>query len=230
MFSTSILAASTKRHDAKESLSEVAFRQIKDKIITLELPPASLLDESKLAEELGLGLTPIRQALRKLEMKNLVVILPRRGTLVADLNLSDLQKIHEIRTEMEVLGATLAATRATSEQITELQSLAEQSIKATSEVSNQDLIELDRRVHLLIAEASQNEFLLETTEWLYNHVQRLWNLTLDDVNDMAKAVSEHHGLVAAIAAGNSELAGSLMRIHVKHFQTEFAKTIKGLDL
>ena len=93
------------------------YRQIKEKIITLRLPPASMIDEERLANQMNIGLTPVRQALRRLALENLVVILPRRGTMVADLNLADLQKIFELRVELETLAARLAAQRATPEQI-----------------------------------------------------------------------------------------------------------------
>lgn len=229
MLSTSMLAASTKRRSGSQSLSDIAFQQIKEKIISLDLPPAMLLDEAQLAKELGVGLTPIRQALRKLEMQNLVVILPRRGTLVADLNLSDLQKIYEIRTEIEVLAARLAAQRATAEQIDSLCGLVQQSVDMQAEKNNQQLIALDRDIHLLIAEASRNEFLVETAESLYNHVQRLWNLTIEQVADLDKVVQEHKALCGAIATKDVERAGALMRSHVRHFQEVFTRTLTDLD-
>lgn len=228
MLSTSMLAASTKRRGGSQSLSDIAYQQIKAKIVSLELPPAALIDETQLAEELGVGLTPIRQALRKLEMKNLVVILPRRGTLVADLNLSDLQKIYEIRTEIEVLAARLAAQRATPKQVEMLRNLVQQSVDLQAEENNRQLITLDREIHLLIAEASRNEFLVETAEWLYNHVQRLWNLTIDQVADLDKTVQEHGTLCEAIAAGDVEQAGDLMRSHINHFQEVYTRTVTGL--
>lgn len=228
MVSTSILAVSTKRRNEPQSLSDIAYQRIKERIVSLELPPASLLDEAQLAQELELGLTPVRQALRKLEMKNLVVILPRRGTLVADLNLSDLQKIYEMRTELEVLAAQLAAQRATSEQIEALRTLIQNSLDMRTAGNNRQLIALDREIHLLIAEASQNEFLAETVEWLYNHVQRLWNLTIEQVTDLDKIVLEHQPLCEAIAAGHVEEAGVHMRSHVQHFQETYTKTLTGL--
>lgn len=228
MFSTSILSASTKRRNEPQSLSDIAYQKLKERIVSLELPPASLLDESQLAEDLDVGLTPVRQALRKLEMKNLVIILPRRGTLVADLNLSDLQKIYEMRTELEVLAAQLAAQRATSEQVESLRILVQNSLDLRTAGNNRQLIALDREIHLLIAEASQNEFLAETVEWLYNHVQRLWNLTIEQVSDLNKVMLEHQPLCEAIAAGHAEEAAAHMRAHVQHFQEIYTKTLTGL--
>lgn len=109
MLPATLLTVSRQLRATGDSQSEVAYRILKEKIVNLELPPASLLNEAELMAELDLGRTPIREALQRLALENLVVILPRRGTIVADLNLSDLQKIFEVRLELEVYAARLAA-------------------------------------------------------------------------------------------------------------------------
>src|SRR5215467_9464317 len=101
---TSMLTTSHSRRASATSQSGEAYRLIKERIVTLALPPAALIDEARLMAELGLGRTPIREALQRLALENLVVILPRRGTIVADLNMSDLQKIFEIRIDLELLA------------------------------------------------------------------------------------------------------------------------------
>ena len=222
---TSMLAASSRRRVESESLSGAAYRRIKDKIISLELPPAAPIDEAKLVEELELGLTPVRQAIRRLSHEHLVVIYPRRGTIVADLNLADLQKIFEIRLELESLSARLAAERATTTQIADLQTLVDKSITLLEEggtqQNNRQLIEVDHEMHMLIGEASQNEFLLESLEWLYNHVQRLWNLSIDQVSGLAESVQEHKMILEAIRNQDGDQAAIIMRDHVARFQERF---------
>ncbi|MEM7530648.1 MAG: GntR family transcriptional regulator [Chloroflexota bacterium] len=222
---TSMLAASSRRRVETESLSGAAYRRIKDMIISLELPPASPIDEAKLVEELELGLTPVRQAIRRLSHENLVVIYPRRGTIVADLNLADLQKIFEIRLELESLSARLAAERATQTQIADLHTLVDKSITLLEEGGtqqyNRQLIEVDHEMHMLIGEASQNEFLLESLEWLYNHVQRLWNLSIDQVSGLAESVQEHKMMLEAIRNQDGDQAATIMRDHVARFQERF---------
>ena len=105
---TSLLGAAGRR-TPDGSLGAEAYRRIRERIVSLELPPASLIDEQSLAAEIGLGLTPVRQALRRLAWENLVVIMPRRGTLVADVNPADLSALFEVRIELEGLAAELAA-------------------------------------------------------------------------------------------------------------------------
>lgn len=222
---TSILAASTRRRDSGETLSALAYRRIRDKIVRLELPPAAVIDESALAEELGIGLTPIRQALRRLALENLVVILPRRGTLVADLNTQDLEKIFEIRLELETLAARLAAQRATPNEIQtmrELLALADQDPpEEYAHMSrNEWLLHLDREAHRRLALAAHNEFLAEILDWLYCHVMRLWYVILPQVETMDQAMEEHRQLVGALEAGDPERAEAIMHDHVSSFQEE----------
>jgi DNA-binding GntR family transcriptional regulator len=127
MLAASMLTASTRRREETDSLNGAAYQAIRDRIVRLELAPASVIDERKLAEEMELGLTPVRHALRRLALENLVVILPRRGTLVADLNPADLSKIFEMRVELEALAALLAASRLTPQQAEALEALADET-------------------------------------------------------------------------------------------------------
>jgi DNA-binding GntR family transcriptional regulator len=220
MESTTLLT--TLRHYRVQDVShaEVAYRTLKEKIITLELPPATLISEAQLMNELNLGRTPIREALQRLALDNLVVILPRRGTIVADLNMSDLQKIFELRLELEPYAARLAAARATERQIVTMEALFVNADELIQRGDNYDLIRLDREAHRLLAKAARNEFLEETLDWLYSHVLRLWYVSLHGVSRLGSAIEEHRDIVTAVKAGDGERAAAIMRRHITHFQTE----------
>lgn len=222
---TSILTASSRRRDSGESLNMLAYRRIREQIVRLELPPASVIDEAALAQDLDIGLTPIRQALRRLALENLVIILPRRGTLVADLNMSDLQKIFEIRIELEALSARLAADRATPEQVAAMELLlAPESTRRDTGTDargrNERLLQIDRQAHLLLAEAAHNEFLAATLDSLYCHVLRLWYVALNHLAPLDDAIDEHRQLVAAVKHQDGARAEAIMRQHVAGFQSE----------
>ncbi|MCB9151189.1 MAG: GntR family transcriptional regulator [Caldilineaceae bacterium] len=225
MLSTSILAASSQKRKQEASLSATAYRLIKEQIICLTLPPAALIDESELARELGIGLTPVRQALRRLAMENLVVILPRRGTLVADLNLSDLQKIYEIRIELEGLACRLAAERATPAQIEQMTRLLQDALLLRAEGENRQLLMADHQLHMLIAQTAHNEFLEEMLERLYGHVLRLWNVSIHRVSGLQEALDEHNQILEAIRMRNGAEASQLMQQHIRRFQAEFLSII-----
>ncbi len=219
------MTASHQRRQTDDTQSDTAYRILKDKIVSLELPPATLLNEAELITTLGLGRTPIREALLRLSLENLVVILPRRGTLVADLNMSDLQKIFEIRLELEVCAARLAANRATPAQITQMEALLINAAEIIHPHDHHQLITLDHQFHQHVAQAAHNEFLEQTLERLYTHVLRLWYVSLHRVNRLAEAIGEHCDLLAAIKAGDSPRAAEIMRVHVAGFQNQFIATV-----
>ncbi len=225
MLPATLLTASRQRRVNYDSRSEAAYRILKEKIVTLELPPASLINEADLMAELALGRTPIREALQRLALENLVIILPRRGTIVADLNMSDLQKIFEIRLELEVYAVRLAARRATPAQIAEMEALFAQADDMLHRGDHHQLIHLDHQAHLLLAQAAHNEFLEETLERMYTHVLRLWYVSLHKVSRLAEAIEEHRDIIAAVKAGDGERAAQIMRAHVTGFQTQFTAVL-----
>jgi DNA-binding GntR family transcriptional regulator len=175
--------------------------------------------------ELNLGRTPIREALQRLAFENLVVILPRRGTIVADLNISDLQKVFELRLELEASAVRFAAERATAEQITEMDRLFATSGDIIRNGDYHQLIRLDIESHRLFAQAAHNEFLAETLERLYTHVLRLWYVSLHKVERLQEAIQEHHDIILAIKARDAERAAEIMRAHVSGFQNKFASLL-----
>lgn len=204
----------------REPLGELAYARVREMIIALELAPGSLIDERALAARLELGLTPVRQALRRLEWENFVLILPRRGTLVADVTREDLGRIFELRGELESLAARLAAANADADAIVLMRSLLP---LAADRGHHRHLIELDRELHRSIAVASGNPMLERTVEWLYGHVLRLWNVSLAEVPGLAAAVGDHEAIVDAIEARDGDLSAALMRAHVERFQATFAR-------
>lgn len=201
-------------------MNAMAYRAIKARIISLALPPASVVDESALVQELGVGLTPVRQALRRLALENLVVILPRRGTLVADLNASDLSKIYEMRVELETLACRLAATRANARQLQEMDDLVDEYLHLPQPIDNRTYLEIDHRMHITLWQAAHNEFLEETLDGLFSHGLRLWYLAADRAQRLDDAIDEHIGIFAALTRHDGEDAASRMRRHINRFQQE----------
>ena len=217
---TSMLAASARRAADADSKSAEAYRAIKDMIVSLELPPAALLDERGLAERLGVGLTPVRQALRRLEWESLVVILPRRGTLVADLNESDLERIYEMRSVLEPQAAGLAAERGTADQRAALGGViaAMHAELGRPTPDRRALIALDRDLHRQIWAMAGNEMLEQTLEWLFSHVLRRWNVSIDRSESLGAVMQMHDELAAAIIGGRPKQARGVMTRHVAGFQ------------
>lgn len=216
----SLLAANARRPLDADSKTAGTYRVIKDMIVSLELPPAALIDERGLAERLGVGLTPVRLALRQLQWESLVVILPRRGTLVADLNDSDLQRIYEMRAVLEPLAAAQAAKLATVEQKVALVDLISRTrvALAADRPDSSGLLALDRELHRLLWSMASNPMLEQTLEWIFSHVLRRWNAAIGRVGDLPVAISDHLPIAAAVLAGDAAVAQRQMAAHVDRFQ------------
>jgi DNA-binding GntR family transcriptional regulator len=198
-------------------LSEKAYRLIKEKVITLELPPSAVIDEQALMQELDLGRTPIREALQRLDSEGLVNVVPRRGTFVSDISITDLQAIFEFRTVLEGFCARLAAQRITEEQIEAMESV----LRDLEEVRSGDrraLMSLDQRFHSLLYAASDNEFLAATLDRLYDLSLRLWHLVLNHLKGVRHSIEQNGRVIEALREGNGVEAEALMREHIVEFQ------------
>jgi DNA-binding GntR family transcriptional regulator len=205
---------------SQASQSAIAYEQIKERIITLKLPPARFIDEAQLSDELALGRTPIREALIRLSLENLVIIMPRRGTLVADLNLSDMQKLYEIRLALETTSVRLAAERATLDEIAEMDAWAERAAEALEGGDVYQLLDEDLQAHLIFVRATHNDFLAESVERLLGPSQRMcyWYASRQRLAALAPAVEELRAIVEAIKARDGDRAAQLMHMHIADFQ------------
>ena len=194
-----------------------AYQLIKEKIISLELAPGAVIQDAALTEELGLGRTPIREALKLLEAENLVVTVPRRGIFVAHVSITDLQQLCEIRTELEGLSARLAAQRATEAEIASLLQCCEDLPLEVAERTLQRL-ELDRRLHRGLASASHNRFLEVEVLRLYDLSLRLWHLALARMQAEDISMASHRRIIDAVAARDADRAEEYMQAHIRDFQ------------
>jgi DNA-binding GntR family transcriptional regulator len=207
--------------DDKESLhvrlSEKAYRLIKQKVITLELPPSAVIDEQVLMRELDLGRTPIREALQRLDSEGLVNIVPRRGTFVSDISITDLQAIFELRTVLEGFCARLAAQRITDEQIAKMESVL-RDLERVDGGDHRALMSLDKRFHSLLYAAADNEFLAATLDRLYDLSLRLWHLVLNHLEGVRHSIEQNGRVIDALREGDGAGAAALMQEHIVEFQ------------
>jgi DNA-binding GntR family transcriptional regulator len=206
------------------SQSEEAYVQIRDRILSLDLPPGSVVNEGRLREELAIGRTPIREALQRLAHEKLVRSVPHRGTFVTDVNITDLARITEVRVVLESHAARLAAERCVAADQTAIRELlgALQSGAATDQ---RQLMKLDQEIHLQIYRSARNSFLQSTLERYFNLSLRLWFLVLDHEVRLRDAVEEHVALLEAVLAGEGDRAEEIMRLHVTGFEREIRKVL-----
>lgn len=209
------------------SLREQAYHLIRKKIISLELPPGGTIDEGELQADLGLGRTPIREALLQLAHERLVAIVPRRGMFVTEIGLTDLRKLFEARVVIELLAVELAAQRGTAEHWRRMEEALSGLPEPGTPGENDIMIEIDERCHRLIYEASGNPFLVNALTPLYAQSLRLWYLLLSEIGSMRSAIHEHVLMLEAFKAGDAGRAVELMRRHIDAFQAEIQQAMLG---
>jgi DNA-binding GntR family transcriptional regulator len=197
--------------------ADSACFQLRERIITLAMSPGSTIHEADLMADLKLGRTPIREALKQLEMENLVRITPHLGIFVTEITINDLQHVCEVRSELEPLCAWLAAQRITSSQLAEMKTLVARREEEIKE-EMQQVMALDRQFHHLLAEAAGNKFLARQLEQFYNLSLRIWYLYLDRFRPEEVDLTIYADILAALETGNSEGARAAMQKHLENFQ------------
>ena len=210
----------------KKSLSQQAYDCIKQKIVSLALPPGEVIDEAALREELDLGRTPIREALQRLALEKLVVIVPRRGMFVTEIGITDLQQLFEARLVLECMAVRVAAQRGTAVYWQSMET-ALAHLASDDNADNETLIEIDTACHQLIYEAAENKFLKDTLVTMYALSLRLWYYFLPKIGDMRGAVLEHKHMLKALEAGDGDKASQLMEKHIRAFQEEIQAVMVG---
>lgn len=200
-------------------LSDKAYQLIRHKIITLELPPLSAIDEQALMEDLQLGRTPIREALQRLASEDLVLFAPRRGMFVADVSLTDLQKVFEMRMLLEGFCARLAAERASEDLLAEMEAVVRE-LDQVPDGDSRALMAIDERFHELLYQAADNEFLAHTLKRLHALSFRIWHLVLDRLGSVRGAMDQHVAITNALQARDGVRAEALVQQHVSEFQQE----------
>ncbi len=198
------------------SFADRAYYAIRELIVTLELPPGAVVREPELTERLGIGRTPVREALRRLAQERLVEVFPRRGMFVTKVDVRDLARLCEVRVALEPEAARLAAERATQADLAELQGVLAE-LGGPRKRDPRALIDLDERIHRAIYHASHNRYLAETLEEYYAHALRIWMVALART-DIGAAVGGHHAVLEAVVRGDGARAARLMREHVESFE------------
>src|SRR3977135_3584850 len=180
--------------DSARSQSESAYLRIRERIVSLDMRPGSVVNESRLREELKIGRTPIREALQRLARENLVRSIPHRGTFVTDVNITDLARITEVRGVLEAHAASLAAERLSVNDRESLTLMLE-VLEEGPALDQRELMQLDQQIHRQIYRAARNSFLEATLEQYFNLSLRLWYLVLDREVGLREAIREPHGAV-----------------------------------
>ena len=207
-------------------LASIAYERLKSKLIMLDIRPGDPINDLALAAELGVGRTPIREALKRLETDHLVVSYPRRGTFATVVDVTELGAISDIRQLLEPHAARRAAENATPQLRTELRATAEE-IRGLdiADGDRNSFIREDMSVHSLIYRASGNAHLENVLVRYDNLATRIWCLVIDKLPDLAEHIRDHAPLLEAIADGDGDAAAQLALDHVTRFERAIRRVL-----
>jgi DNA-binding GntR family transcriptional regulator len=199
-------------------LADRAYEGLRDRIVTLQIKPGEPIDEDRIGRELGMGRTPVREAIKRLALEKLVTVFPRRGTFASDINITDLAQISDVRSVVEAHAAQRAAERLTAAQRDELAELLAALDAGHDDQDRGALMALDARVHRFIYRCADNPYLAETCDRYFNLSLRIWYLALDRMPELAGHIQEHRDVLAAIADGDSRRARRTITEHIQTFE------------
>ena len=199
-------------------LADRAYEGLRDRIVTLQIAPGAPIDEEQISRELGMGRTPVREAIKRLALERLVSVYPRRGTFASDINITDLAHISDVRAIVEGHAARRAAQRLTDSRREELQRLLDELAAAPRGQDGAGLMELDARVHRFIYRCADNPYLTETCDRYLNLSRRIWHLALDRMPDLSDHVRGHHDVLRAVADRDPERARAALASHIEAFE------------
>ncbi len=204
------------------SLTDQAYRRIEELIVTLQLAPGESASEAELSARIGIGRTPIREALQRLAREKLVSILPRRGIVVSEINVGTQLRLLETRREVERLIVRRAARRGTPAMRAVFAELAQCMQEAARTNDDIAFMRLDRELNLLVIEAAENEFAAGAMTLMHGLARRFWYQHYKRVADMPLAARLHADVARAIAAGDEKRAATASDLLIDYIE-DFAR-------
>ncbi|MBB1630248.1 MULTISPECIES: GntR family transcriptional regulator [Cupriavidus] len=207
------------------ALREQAYAEIKRRIISCEFRPGEPLNEAQVAALLGIGRTPVHQALHRLEVEGLVSILPRKGVLVSPLSLNEVLDMIEVRATNEVLCATLACERAHESDLKAMREIVDRSPDLIARRDITGLAALDLKFHTAMSAASRNRVLADLLRGLHEKQARFWFLSLSDPQHLENVYQEHRVIIDALERRDVPAVREAIREHIDEFRKNIIRTI-----
>ncbi|HYC38703.1 MAG TPA: GntR family transcriptional regulator [Usitatibacter sp.] len=210
------------------SLAERAYELLVRKITRLELPPGSVLVDKVLIEELGIGRTPIREAMQRLAIERLVDHLPNRGMLVSEITADGVQQIYEFRAVLDGYAAWLAATRATPEQVRELAAAHKRLVRATEDDDVNEFVEGDRDFYRALSAAAHNSLVADSIPRIFNLHLRLWFYISEKLGGWHALAASHQEMTREIVDALANRDPARARAAMENYVTRRHQDIKKI--
>jgi DNA-binding GntR family transcriptional regulator len=200
------------------SLRDTAYELIKHRITTCAYKPGEYLNESFVSANLGIGRTPVHQAIDRLMVEGLVEVIPRKGVIVKPISLDEVRQIIEVRLLNECYGVRLAAEHADQTEIDHLEDVLARSRESLAARNNEQMMILDREFHGVLAQASRNDVLAEQLGRLHDRSLRFWVIALNAPGHLQAVYDEHQAILTQIRNHDPDAAEKAMRLHIEDFQ------------
>lgn len=211
-------------------LRDVVFNTLRKAILTGELKPGERLLEIQLANQLGVSRTPIREAIRKLELEGLVIMMPRRGAEVAQITEKDLRDVLEVRRALDALCAELACDRITEEEKQKLKEACDEFEKATATGDATTIATADVALHDIIVEVTGNRRLIQLINNLSEQMYRYRFEYIKDENQHNNLVEEHRMIYESIVSGDKEGAAKAAKLHIDNQESSIIKQLRAENM
>lgn len=216
--------------DAYKPLRELVTDNIRHAILCGSFPPGMRLMELQLASEIGVSRTPVREAIRALELEGLVVMIPRRGAYVANISIKDINEVYEVRTALEVLAAGLASERINDEELEEMERILVAMTPLTPEHDMEALVANDTKFHDIIYNASRNGRLISIVNNLREQINSIRGGSMGYPGRLAAMMDEHRAIVDAIAQRDEDAAQQAVRTHMENAERTLLRKIEENSL
>ena len=215
--------------DTYRPLRDLVSEHIRQAIISGIFHPGERLMEIQLAEEMGVSRTPVREAIRKLELEGLVVMIPRRGTYVANISIKDINEVYEVRTALDVLAAGLAAERINEDELEMMQRLLVEIGQYIDEGNIEKIVEIDTAFHDILYQASRNNRLVGI---IYNLREQLTSFRAKSMaypGRLEETLEEHRRIVDTIAQGDAVAAQKASEYHMERSEHTLLLSMEDKD-
>jgi len=206
-------------------LREAACEEIKRRIIRLDYPPGTYINAAQVSADLGIGVTPVNQALNRLMHEGMVQIMPRKGAIVRPVSLEEILQLIDVRLVNESYCARLAAERASETEIAAIEAVLDRAERLVGRRDIEGLMLLDREFHLRLSRAARHPVLAELLLGLHERSLRFWFISLSDEEHLAAVHREHRAIADALRARDPDAIEAAVRSHIESFRATISRSV-----
>lgn len=204
-------------------IREIVLEKLRKSIFSGKIKSGERLKETTIAEAMGVSRTPVREALRQLELEGLAENIPRRGTVVKGISIEEALEIYDVRAVMEGLATRLCCLHVSRMEINELEEIIDNMEEALKSKRDDKFITLHNEWNKIILEASRNNYLIKSVNQIFEYLSMLRTVSLYSSDSKMEALKEHREILNAIKSGNEKLCEELARTHIENAKKRFLK-------